>query len=605
MLLKKDTFKKERDQIWKDDIQVSLAQLEKLSHSWTNPENIKRLSRLKSLIDQMYNYQEQVENVAVDDTERAIEILDEKILETNREVRELIEEMSSDQELLMKTDNQNTAQKIALLNNIGWGLLIIGLFASIVLSLLITRSITIPVSGAVEVAHQIGKGNLESEINVSGSKELDLLRDALINMRDSLLAKNKETDRYNWLSIGQNKLNETMRGDKDVEELASTIVTFISEYIKANIGAVYLFSDNKKELVLAGKYAFGSNHTSTTFKLGEGIVGQVAAGKQTLVLSELDEKDLKIKSSLIDKTPKNIIVSPFLFEEECLGVIELGKVDAISDNDKEFIESNMEAVGIAINSSIARRKIKNLLEETQRQSEELQQQQEELEQSNEELEEQAQKLKEQQEELEANNEELEEQSQIVEQKNRDLETARTDIELKAKQLEISSKYKSEFLANMSHELRTPLNSLLILSNDLAADKEKNLSGDQIESAQIIAKSGYDLLNLINEILDLSKIESGKMNLNVKEVRVEEIAAELHRNFKHQAEKKKLSLEVSVDEVLPPFISTDRQRLEQILKNLISNAIKFTNKGNVFINFKLDVGNYLSISVTVYLMINMM
>ncbi|MCB1958773.1 MAG: regulator, partial [Rhodocyclaceae bacterium] len=192
---------------------------------------------------------------------------------------------------------------------------------------------------------------------------------------------------------------------------------------------------------------------------------------------------------------------------------------------------------------------------------ELQTQQEELQQSNEELEEQAQKLKEQQEELQAANEELEEQTQVVEQKNKDLETARTDIELKAKQLEISSKYKSEFLANMSHELRTPLNSLLILAGDLSANKEKNVTEDQVESAQVISKSGQDLLILINEILDLSKIEAGKMDLNISKVTVHEIAADIRRNFKRQASEKGLDLSVVVEDGVPETIQTDRQRMD--------------------------------------------
>ncbi|MCB0430887.1 MAG: response regulator [Flavobacteriales bacterium] len=237
----------------------------------------------------------------------------------------------------------------------------------------------------------------------------------------------------------------------------------------------------------------------------------------------------------------------------------------------------------------------NQKQELLKQAEEMQSQQEELKQTNEELQEQTMKLKEQQEELQAANEELEEQTQIVEQKNHDLEIARTDIEHKAKQLEISSKYKSEFLANMSHELRTPLNSLLILSDDLAQNKENNLSVDQIESAQVISKSGHDLLNLINEILDLSKVEAGRMDLNVKSINLHEFATSLRRDFTHVAEDKGLKFDIIVDNDLPESFESDQQRLAQVLKNLLSNAFKFTDKGEVIASFKKNA-NLIAFSV---------
>jgi PAS domain S-box-containing protein len=230
------------------------------------------------------------------------------------------------------------------------------------------------------------------------------------------------------------------------------------------------------------------------------------------------------------------------------------------------------------------------------QAEELQTQQEELKQMNEELEEQAQNLKQQQEELQMTNEELEEQTQSLEMKNMELEGARTDIEEKSKQLEISSRYKSEFLANMSHELRTPLNSLLILSKDLTENKKKNLLPDQIESAEIINKSGQDLLSLINEVLDLSKIEAGKMVLNIERLSLEDFANNLRRNFRHQAENKNLDFTVSFRKGLPDFIRTDSMRLDQVMKNLLSNAIKFTEKGSIKVVFDAPDQNHISIAV---------
>jgi len=248
---------------------------------------------------------------------------------------------------------------------------------------------------------------------------------------------------------------------------------------------------------------------------------------------------------------------------------------------------------IATDVTLARKQTLELAQ----QAEELQTQQEELKQMNEELEEQAQNLKQQQEELQMSNEELEEQTQSLEEKNKEVEASKNDIEQKTKQLEISSKYKSEFLANMSHELRTPLNSLLILSKDLSENRKKNLDNDQIESAEIIYKSGADLLVLINEVLDLSKIEAGKMSINIERVSLSNFADELLRNFKHHAEQKGLTLACHLDTHLPESIRTDSQRLSQILKNLLSNAIKFTEKGSVSISINRYTESTVIISVT--------
>ncbi|MBP9151337.1 MAG: response regulator [Flavobacteriales bacterium] len=596
VLLRRDTFKTERAFAWKEEINVPASQLESLTDHWVNRDNVKLFFTLRPMLNQLAKYQDAVEDLALTDTDSAVKLMDEKVLPLNKEIRDLITVLMVYHEKRMVTEFDTIQKQIVLLNNIEWMLLVIGLVISSILALLITQSITQPLANAVQVAQNIGGGNLTTQVNVDGTKELEALGSALTNMRDSLRQKTEQTERYEWLSNGKNSLNESMRGDKDVGELASEVIAFIAKYAQATIGSVYLLDDAKNELVLAGQYAFGEDGSHGKFKMGEGLIGQVAADKQSILLSELDEKNLRIRSSLVDASPKNVLVVPFLFEGQVLGVMELGKFAAFDAAHREFVESNMESVGIALSSSVARRKIKELLEETQRQSEELQQQQEELQQSNEELEEHTQQLKEQQEELQAANEELEEQTQVVQQKNSDLESARMDIELKAKQLEISSKYKSEFLANMSHELRTPLNSLLILSNDLAANKQGNLDEEQVESAEIVAKSGYDLLNLINEILDLSKIEAGKMDLNINEAAVSDIAADITKNFKRNAEAKGLILEVKVDEALPSSINTDRQRLDQVIKNLVSNALKFTENGTVSVHMQRDAGDQLAIAV---------
>ncbi len=404
-----------------------------------------------------------------------------------------------------------------------------------------------------------------------------------------------ETANKNWLLTGNTELNAKTQGEKEINYLAQDVINQLTTYMKAQIGSIYIMEDG--QLNLAGSYAFHYRKDNVNaIKPGQGLVGQAALEKKSIVFSEVPGDYIKINSGLGNSSPKNIIVFPFQYAGQVKGVIEIGSVSAFSDLDLQFLDLVAENIGIAFNSSQSRTRMKELLEETQRQAEELQTQQEEMKQLNEELEEQTQNLKQQQEELQMTNEELEEQTQSLEMKNKEVENARTDIEQKTRQLEISSRYKSEFLANMSHELRTPLNSLLILSRDLAENKKKNLSTDQVESAEIIHKSGQDLLGLINEVLDLSKIEAGKMALNLERLSFRDFVSELHRNFKHQTTNKKLDFNIQLEKGLPEAIRTDSKRLDQIMKNLVSNAIKFTDKGSIDITVQKQGENFIAISV---------
>jgi signal transduction histidine kinase len=291
-------------------------------------------------------------------------------------------------------------------------------------------------------------------------------------------------------------------------------------------------------------------------------------------------------------------VVPIVFNEVTLGVMELGTFKDFSEDQRTFLEENAERISIALDSATAQQKLQKTLEVSQQQAEELQAQQEELQAANEEMEEQTQqltasegKLKEQQEELQAANEELEEKTQYlegnkknIEEKNKALETLGKDLEKKAEDLAMASKYKSEFLANMSHELRTPLNSLLLLARLLADNKEKNLLADQVESARIIYNSGNDLLALINEILDLSKIEAGQMQLSLAETPLTDLSQALDTNFRTLIHQKGLSLDISITEDAPKIIVSDQQRIIQILKNFIANACKFTSTGGIRVAF---------------------
>jgi CheY-like chemotaxis protein/signal transduction histidine kinase/CHASE3 domain sensor protein len=404
-----------------------------------------------------------------------------------------------------------------------------------------------------------------------------------------------ETENKNWLLTGNDELNITIQGDKEVKVLATDMISMIATYLKAQIGAIYLLDD--EHLRLVGAYAFDQSATAGSKKIGEGIVGQAALDKKPLLLNDIPSDYIKVNSGLGETKPKALIAFPFTHSGAIKGVIEIASMHPFRDLDLKFLNLVSENIGIAFNSSESRTRLVELLEETQVQSEELQSQQEELRQVNEELEEQSQNLKQQQEELQMTNEELEEQTQTLEAKNREVEAARNDIEQKTKQLEISSRYKSEFLANMSHELRTPLNSLLILSKDLSENKKNNLNADQVESAEIIYRSGHELLNLINEVLDLSKIEAGKMVVNIERVALQSFADHLLRDFRHQADKKSLKLSATLAPDLPQSIRTDEQRLNQIMKNLLSNALKFTEKGGVSISIQRYHTDRIAISVT--------
>jgi CheY-like chemotaxis protein/signal transduction histidine kinase/CHASE3 domain sensor protein len=603
-----------------------------------------------------------------------------------------------------------------------------------------------------------------------------------------------ETASKNWLLTGNAELNEKLIGDQSIVQLANNTISFLCTYLKANIGAVYLFNDKDNTLMLGGKFAFSSpKDLKEKFTLNEGLIGQAAWEQRQISLTDISEDQIRITSSVLNAKPKNLLITPFLLEGKTVGVIEIGKLTDFNETEKEFITVSMNSIAISVNTvqqaeekekraaelsiankelafqneekekraaelsiankelafqneekekraaelsiankelafqneekekraaelsiankelafqndekekraaelsiankelayqndekekraaelsiankelayqndekekraaelsiankelayqndekekraaelsiankelayqneekekraaelSIANKELAYQNEEKEKraielsfankelstQAEELQIQQEELRQLNEELEQQAQNLKQQQEELQMTNEELEEQTQSLEEKNKEVEASKNDIEQKTKQLEISSKYKSEFLANMSHELRTPLNSLLILSKDLSENRKKNLDEVQVESAEIIYKSGHDLLVLINEVLDLSKIEAGKMGINVEKVSLKNLTDTLLRDFKHHAQQKGLKLICKLGAALPEFIHTDSQRLNQILKNLISNAIKFTEKGSVTISVNRNSETTLNISVT--------
>jgi CheY-like chemotaxis protein/CHASE3 domain sensor protein/putative methionine-R-sulfoxide reductase with GAF domain len=442
------------------------------------------------------------------------------------------------------------------------------------------------------IADQIARGNLDVDVE-AGSATATGINAAIKSMLISLRENRAQIQLKDWLQTGVARLNEVMRGDPKIDALAARVISEVCSYLDAQVGAFYIARDNEEsELSLLGSYAYTRRkNLSNVFKPGEGLVGQAALEKQQIIISNVPEDYIKVTSGLGERSPRFICVTPILYEGRLKGVVEIGSVNKMTDRELEYLSQNMPALGVAVQSAQNRTRLAKTLEESQKLSEELQVQQEELKAANEELQEQAQtleeseeKLKTQQEELQVTNEELEEKNEMLERQKKEVESARKDIEDKAEELALASKYKSEFLSNMSHELRTPLNSLLLLAQGLTQNKNGNLTDEQVESAKIIHGSGSDLLNLINEILDLSKIEAGRMDLRLGKVRVSELAESVKTSFTHMARDKGLELEVIVKEDAPAEITNDRKRIEQIIRNLVSNAVKFTEKGKVRVAF---------------------
>jgi signal transduction histidine kinase/CheY-like chemotaxis protein/CHASE3 domain sensor protein len=582
VFLQDSSFHGEYQLTWKDEIELPLRQLSELLPFSTDPTAPERLTTLKKAMDHLRG--EQLAALNAPDRRTAMTMVVERSSPAVAEARGIIEALVDKQQELMRADMTSINEQVHRLNVLQWLILVLGSILAVILAAATTRSIVRPVNSAVLAADTIAHGDLETEHVVGGTRELDVLGTALRSMRDSLRARRDETARQAWLAEGQRRMDEVLRGEKDLSVLSSEMVTALAEYSGAHVATAYLMDDEREGLILQGTYAL-SRDAVPFFAHGEGLVGQVALHGKSRLLQHTDQGHLRIASSLVDTRNMHILIMPFLFEGQVLGVVELGRLTPYEEKELEFVNTAMSGVAVALNTAMNRTRIRELLEETQRQSEELQLQQEELQQTNEELEEQAQQLKVQQEELQVTNEELAEQTRTVARRNEALEKARLEVEQKAAQLEITSRYKSEFLANMSHELRTPLNSLLILSGHLARNKRGNLQPDQVECAQVIARSGNDLLNLINDILDLSKVEAGKMELRVTPLKHASLVEEIRSMFSHVARDKGLDFDVQVDSRTPDTILSDRQRVMQVVRNLVSNAIKFTNTGKVTVRFK--------------------
>jgi CheY-like chemotaxis protein/signal transduction histidine kinase/HAMP domain-containing protein len=464
-------------------------------------------------------------------------------------------------------------------------------------------NLTTQVRAIADVATAVTRGDLTQQVDVEAQGEVAELKDNINRMILTLKETTQKNAEQDWLKSNLAKFSRMMQGQKDLQSVSRLIMSELTPLVGGSHGAFFIAEsqDGQPVLRLIASYAYKARrHVSTRFRFGEGLVGQAALERSPILLTNVPDDYIQINSGLGEAPPRTILVMPIMFEGEVKAVIELASFQGFSEIHQLFLDQLVDSIGVVLNMIQASMRTEELLEQSQSLAHELQQQQEELRRSNVELEQQARTLREseellrdQQEELQQVNEELEEkaallaeQNKKVEQKNREVEAARLALEEKAEQLAISSKYKSEFLANMSHELRTPLNSLLILARLLAENRDGNLTEKQVEFARTIYSAGTDLLTLINDVLDLSKVEAGRLELHPAPIEIAELRSFVERTFSPVAEQKGLEFTVEVQPDVPETITTDGQRLQQILKNLLSNAFKFTEEGSVGLTIRV-------------------
>jgi HAMP domain-containing protein/signal transduction histidine kinase/DNA-binding response OmpR family regulator len=433
----------------------------------------------------------------------------------------------------------------------------------------LAANLTTQVRAIAEVATAVTKGDLTRSIKVEAQGEVALLKDnineMIVNLKDTTLKNAKE----DWLKTNLAKFSRMLQGQKDMITVGRLILSELAPLVSAHHAVMYTHdaSVESPSLTLLASYAYESpGDVGKRFELGEGLVGQCALEKRKTLLTNVPAEYVKVSSGLGSAPPANIIVLPIVFEGMVKAVLELASFEQFNPTHQAFLDQLTESIGIVLNTIEANMRTEDLLKQSQSLAQELGSRQEELQQTNQELQEKAQLLA--------------HQNVEVERKNREVEQARQALEEKAEQLALTSKYKSEFLANMSHELRTPLNSLLILSDQLSKNPYGNLSEKQTEYAKTIHSSGNDLLMLINDILDLSKIESGTVVVDVGELRIADLNNYVDRTFRHVAEAKGVEFITESDPDLPRVVTTDSKRLQQIIKNLLSNAFKFTHRGHV-------------------------
>ncbi len=455
------------------------------------------------------------------------------------------------------------------------------------------------------VTEEISQGNFIRRIEVKGKN--DLVAKSINRMSQNLEKNERHNRDQNWLKDGLNKLSIALSGDQALDQITSASISFIGRYLEAGRGVLYLNNTDKKQLHLVGSFAFTErDHLSNAYDYGQGVVGQVALEKKAILLRSLSHNEAPISTGTTQTSPYNTYTYPLLYENELLGVVELATLTPFTPIQTAFLDESNQVIASGMFSAIQRMKIEELLVNSQvaqreaeektmqvqeanarleEQQQQIQQQSEELQQSNSQLEEQQQQLQQQSEELQQTNAQLEEQQQQLFQQTEELQKgndqlrqAKEDLDIKAGDLEMSNKYKSDFLATMSHELRTPLNSIILLSKMMQKNERGNFSDDDIKRARVVHSAGEELLRLINDILDISKIDAGKTTLSISDFSTETLLNDLSHFFSSTAKNKGIAL--TVEDNIKTTITTDKDKVSQVLRNFISNALKFTKTGTI-------------------------
>lgn len=579
-------------------------------------EQKKMIDELIAVNDEFQAYKDQVVAFVLDQkNEEALDLIDQSSAPLHREFYDLTSELTTSFDSTLKWSFDTMLEDFRDEIMIGVMILTLGIVIIISIQYGIIRSLSTRLNSISSVMRGVANGDteLDTKVEVKTDDEIDQVVISFNQMTESLVEQRLREKELTWIKTNIADITTSLSGTHDLESLGRILLSKVVPLVEASHAVFYVKDSNDKDLEpifkLVSSYAFKERKNFTNIvHVGEGLIGQAVLEKTPIILTDVPSDYVQVTSGLGKATPLNLYVLPISFENQVSAVLEFASFKPFSDNQQSFLEELIKDVGIILESVMGRIQLAKLLEETQMlmeeiqtQSEELQSQQEELKATNEELEEQTQalrnseeKLQIQQEELEQTNIELAEKAKILEEQNKifertniEVEKARAELEVKAEQLALSSKYKSEFLANMSHELRTPLNSLIILSKLLTENPEQNLTPKQVEYSRIIYSSGNDLLLLINDILDLAKIESGKMQVNPSEILIGDIVNYVDKNFSPIINDKNIQFSIQVNEGVATSIYSDEVRIQQVLKNLLSNAIKFTEEGKV----TLEVSTY--------------
>ncbi len=564
LLFRKDEYRAARRDAWSGHLEPAIKKMAELTPRWLDPRDVQLFKSIQEDLLEFRDLQDSLERQSISSV-KVMDLLNKTLSPKTAAARDKLEKLIADKNAIMDQEILKQRESIRRLNLLEIFLVIGGAFGGILIAVLLVKNISAPIQKTITLADKVASGDYSANVSFSGTDEVVRLGSALERMRESLHVKT-------WFSDAQIRFNESIRGVNSSRELADATIASLAKSLPVQIGAFYEVEG--KTVKTIGGYALPQSRApGFSFDFGEGLAGQAAVERRALSFTGRSDDGFVLETAAGTLESREVMAAPLVYRDAVLGVMELGLGKQIAEHEKEFIRIAAASGAVVFDSVRQSEKVKDLLHETQAQSEELQLQQEELKAANEEL-------QSRQDELQASNDELEAQKKTLDLKNAELEIARQEIVERAEELDRISKYKSEFLANMSHELRTPLNSQLILSKLLSENREGNLTEKQVEFVKTIHATGQDLLKLINDILDLSKVEAGKLDLDLRETRLQEIASDLQRDFTHMAEQKNLDFKVEIDPNAPKTILTDAHRLGQVVRNLLSNAVKFTEKGSV-------------------------